>query len=446
MVLRKRAIFSFAVIIAILASCSIAWWRMPDLVGFIPVEIRARLPEEIQSAIYTPIPTALPAPLSASGKSQPVVILPTLPAPTTTPSPLIPSQTAIFLPQTFTPSAGPTVGPTETTLPTHTTSPTATPTVPPQVGIEGLQVIAQQFNNCGPANLTVVLNFYDQALDQDYVGSVIKPNYDDRNASPSELVEFVRTQTSLKANLYSGGELELIKRLISAGVPVIIEKGLIPSESIGWMGHYLTLFGYDDEAQTLLSMDTYRGPWDSTGRRDSYDAIEGLWEHFNYTFIVIHEPEKEGMISRLLGEDYLSPDAMWVNAATKAQARIEREPDNAFAWFNLGTNLTRLGELTGEDEFFENAVLAFDRAREIGLPWRMLWYQFDPYLAYLEVGRIDEVLALTTSAQNVEETHLYRGHALLAKGDRRGAEASYRRALNFNPNFAAAEEALRLFS
>jgi cytochrome c-type biogenesis protein CcmH/NrfG len=72
----------------------------------------------------------------------------------------------------------------------------------------------------------------------------------------------------------------------------------------------------------------------------------------------------------------------------------------------------------------------------------MLWYQFKPYQAYLEVGRIDEVLALTLSAQSVEETHLYRGHALLAAGDIGGAEGSYRRALQLNPNFTVADEAL----
>jgi Tfp pilus assembly protein PilF len=76
----------------------------------------------------------------------------------------------------------------------------------------------------------------------------------------------------------------------------------------------------------------------------------------------------------------------------------------------------------------------------------MLWYQFKPYTAYLEVGRTDEVLALTLSAQDVEETHLYRGHALLAAGDERGAERSYRRALQINPNYFLAEAALASLS
>jgi tetratricopeptide (TPR) repeat protein len=137
---------------------------------------------------------------------------------------------------------------------------------------------------------------------------------------------------------------------------------------------------------------------------------------------------------------------MWLSAAIKAQKETETEPQNAFAWFNLGTSLTRLGVLTAESEYYDNAALAFDRAREIGLPWRMLWYQFDPYTAYLEVGRTDEILALTTSAQDVEETHLYRGHALLATGDSTGAASAYRRALQINPNYTDASDALETLS
>jgi cytochrome c-type biogenesis protein CcmH/NrfG len=50
----------------------------------------------------------------------------------------------------------------------------------------------------------------------------------------------------------------------------------------------------------------------------------------------------------MLGEAMLDRDTMWRRAAERAQAEIEADPDNAFAWFNLGTNLTRLGEMTGK--------------------------------------------------------------------------------------------------
>jgi hypothetical protein len=436
----------------LLTFLSVAWFLLPDPYGLIPIQIRARLPDDVVSLLTTPIPEGLPAPLTTPVDEQPIILPFEIEFDDETQTPIA-SRTLTAqlleedtLPETFTPSASPTLEQTATATPTQTPVPSATPTLAPRVVLDGLEIIPQHFNNCGPANLTVVLNFYDLGLQQTTVGEALKPHYDDRNVSPHELTAFVNDQTVLHAETYSGGDIDLLKRLIESGFPVIIERGLYPSESIGWMGHYLTLFGYDDLEQEFLSMDTYLGPWDSSGRAESYESIEAVWEHFNNTFIVVHDPEDSLVLSQVLGNNYESPNTMWQSAAVKSQSKTEQEPGNAYAWFNLGSSLTKLGELSGAQELYENAALAFDRAREIGLPWRMLWYQFTPYVAYLNVGRTDEVLALTISAQDVEETHLFRGHALLADGDSAGAEQAYRRALQINPNYVDALDALASLS
>ena len=153
-------------------------------------------------------------------------------------------------------------------------------------------------------------------------------------------------------------------------------------------------------------------------------------------------------VQALLGPDYLDPAAMWQNAARQAQADVDADPQNAYAWFNLGTNLTQLGQLTGGAEYYENAAAAFDQARLIGLPRRMLWYQFQPYVAYLRVGRYQDVLTLASATEiseggrNVEETAFYRGLAYLALGDETQADGAFREALQLNPHFALAQQAL----
>jgi hypothetical protein len=53
----------------------------------------------------------------------------------------------------------------------------------------------------------------------------------------------------------------------------------------------------------------------------------------------------------------------------------------------LGASLHHLGQEA-------DAANAFDRARKIGLPWRMLWYQFDMFETYLSTGRYQDVLDL----------------------------------------------------
>jgi tetratricopeptide (TPR) repeat protein len=195
-------------------------------------------------------------------------------------------------------------------------------------------------------------------------------------------------------------------------------------------------------------MDTFLGPWDNTGRPESYESIETYWQQFNYTFFIVYPPEKEQLVFDLLGPDLLNLSSMWQNTAQRAQAEIEADPENAFAWFNLGTSLTRLGEMTGAAEFYENGAAAFDQARILGIPPRIVWYQFRPYAAYMKVGRYQDMIDLaeatlsTQGGRNVEETYFYKGHALALQGDARGAIEAYEQAIRLNENFYPAQWAL----
>ena len=92
------------------------------------------------------------------------------------------------------------------------------------------------------------------------------------------------------------------------------------------------------------------------------------------------------------------------------------------------------------------AAVAFDQARAIGLPWRMLWYQFGPYEAYYQTGRYEDIVLLAnTTLQDrpyFEESFYYLGLAQAALGDDTSARANLEKARELNPNFAPAEKAL----
>jgi tetratricopeptide (TPR) repeat protein len=417
---------------------------LPLAARMLPGQIQEQIPDPLWALVETPLPTALPAaqvtavPIAAD-IFQPVTATPTaVSEPTATFTPVA-TEAAVD-----TPTA--TILPTET--PTTTPSPTPTSTPPPTAYIDGLRIIAQTFNNCGPANLAMVLNYFGHNVSQAEVGGVVRPIREDANVSPWELSAYANDHTPLAAGYYAGGDIELLKRLVAAGFPVIVEKGYMPSERLGWMGHYLTLVGYDDAGQTFTGMDSYLGPWDSSGRTVSYDELLTFWEQFNYTVIVVYPPEDRDQVETLLGPDMLDRETMWRLAGQRAQTAVTADPDNPFAWFNLGTNLTRLGDLTGNQLYFDNAAAAFDQARSIGLPWRMLWYQFEIYNAYLATERYEDVIALaniTVSGAGdriIEESFLYRGHAYRALGNLAQARLDYRQALSLNPNFAAAQTAL----
>jgi hypothetical protein len=423
---------------------------IPPIAQALPGEIRVRLARIPLGATVldlgvTPMPTALPAPSGAVAQSQ--ITIPTIIAVTPTPE-TMPTASGPKKKMAPVQEKMATVKPTQ--IPTSTAMPTVTPTptpLPNEARIEGMKIIAQGFNNCGPANLTINLDFYGNDTTQTEAASFLKPNREDRNVSPWQMVDYVNEQTDMRAFVGSGGDLELLKRLVASGFPVVIEKGYeLPRE--GWLGHYLTIFGYDDESREMVSLDTNLGPWDGSGRYDSYEDIEKYWQQFNRTFFVVFPPEKEELVYAILGSEMLDEATMWQNAAQVAQAEIDKDPQNAFAWFNLGSSLTRLGELTGEADFYANGASAFDQAFIIGIPPRIVWYQFRPYIAYLKVGRYQDMVDLadavleTQGGRNVEETYLYKGHALAFLGDGVGAVEAYERALELNENFYPAQWAL----
>ncbi|MEM9776187.1 MAG: hypothetical protein AAF902_16540, partial [Chloroflexota bacterium] len=135
----------------------------------------------------------------------------------------------------------------------------------------------------------------------------------------------------------------------------------------------------------------------------------------------------------------------WTAAAIRAQEDINKDPDNPFAWFNLGTSLTQLGLKTKKAEHYENAAVAFDKALEIGLPSRMLWYQHGPFVAYNEIGRHQDALDLADATlvdaggRTIEEVYLHKGHSLSYLQDLSGALVAYNQALRLNENFYPAQ-------
>lgn len=432
----------------------------PSLAQNLPGEMRvrlARLPvgDRLLKLGTTPLPAVLPAPEGAVAQANARSIqIPTVVTATATIN-VAPVVTAVEAKD-----AAVTEAPTDVTADAPTPLPAPTVTVPPTIipsptavslpvaaRIEGLEIIAQGFNNCGPANLAINLDYYGNPTTQAEAAAFLKLNREDRNVSPWQMVDYVNVQTDMRAFVGSGGDLTLIKHFVAAGFPVVIEKGYeLPSE--GWLGHYLTIFGYDDATEEMVSLDTNLGPWDGSGRYDSYDDIDKYWRQFNRTFFVVCPPDKEAEVAAVLGQEMTEPASMWLQAAEQAKLELDEAPDDAFAWFNLGTSLTRLGEMTGDPAYYASGAAAFDQAFLLGVPPRIVWYQFRPYIAYMRTDRYQDMIDLADTTlesqggRNVEETYLYKGHALAFLGDGSGAADAYRQALRLNENFYPAQWAL----
>ncbi len=152
----------------------------------------------------------------------------------------------------------------------------------------------------------------------------------------------------------------------------------------------------------------------------------------------MYSPESRPVIQSILGDQW-DVQKNRQHALEVAQKEAEANPKDGFAWFNQGTNLVYF-------EKYSQAAAAYDKAREAGLPQRMLRYQFGPFFAYFNVNRLDDLLELTEYALKItptsEEAMLWRGWAMYRKGDKAEAVKLFQKALDAQPGYSDAEYAL----
>ncbi len=317
------------------------------------------------------------------------------------------------------------------------------------------------WNLCAPSNLTMALKFWGWTGSRDDIIRVVKPGENnpsedfvtrgktDKNVMPYELVDFVNQHTEFRALQRYGGDVELVKKLVANGFPVVPEKGIYEEDTTlrtSWMGHYQLVNGYDDAAQTFLVQDSYKkGP----NYHLPYADFEQQWQSFDRVFIVVYPADREQELMNLLGS-YADPQ--W--AAQRALDMAVQDTQEAagvslfFAWFDVGTSDVAL-------QRYVDAANAYDKAFQIYAtlsadystrPWRMMWYQTGPYWAYYYSGRYRDAINLANvtldpsllGVNTLEESLYWRGLAEYALGDTTAAINDVRRAIYYNKNFQAA--------
>jgi hypothetical protein len=365
------------------------------------------------------------------------IINPVKPFPTPAETAILPTQAA-----TYTPTSLPTQvpdQPTVTIAPSPTPQPSPTP-IPAAIQLPAPLWEQQGANNCGPATLALYLRYYGWQGNQDDIAQVVKPVPEDRNVNPEELVYFVRTHAGwLRAEFRVGGDLQLIKQLIAAGFPVMIEESFYfdtpfwPNDDL-WAAHYLLLTGYDEAAQTFTGQDSFHGP----NQVISATTLDGYWQIFNRVYLLVYPPTQEESLKAILGDNW-DPDLNRQHALEVSQAETQSQPGNAYAWFNLGSNLVYF-------ERYGEAASAYDTARNLGLYQRMLRYQFGPFFAYFNDGETTELITVTEYAlertPNSEEALLWHGWAKYRLGKKLEAIANWQKALEYHPGYQDAQYAL----
>ncbi len=130
-------------------------------------------------------------------------------------------------------------------------------------------------------------------------------------------------------------------------------------------------------------------------------------------------------------------------AITHFREAVKLDPKLGAARYQLGLALTRAGERAEGAAELDKARVAIEEERKLETSGQLM----GEARAALEGGRNDSAIAtlqqLVRLLPSSPEAHHQLGLALLAKGDRGGAAASFEKALELDPRYAPARESLQ---
>jgi tetratricopeptide (TPR) repeat protein len=294
----------------------------------------------------------------------------------------------------------------------------------------------QTFNNCGPATLSMILNWYGVKASQSELGDQMRPyqiasgDNDDKTIFTYEFTDWAQ-KYGLKAVDRRNGDIELLKRFTANGILVVVKTWLHPGEDIG---HFRIVRGFDEDAGVIIQDDSYEGP----NKKIAYFDFLAMWQPFNYDYIVVYTAESEEKVMAILGDEK-DEQISWQNTLTRAQKEGKLDPNNFYPDFNASVASYHLGD-------YQASVEAFEKV-EGKLPRRMLWYQIEPILAYQKLGNYDRVFeiiqrVLDNGNRAFSELYMIRGEIYLESGEKDKAREQFEQALLYNQNLNSAQEAL----
>lgn len=173
-----------------------------------------------------------------------------------------------------------------------TLSPALATTRPaPALVLQGMPVIRQTFNDCGPASIAMILGYYGVQVPEVQISLATKP-------TPSSYMQVGQigryvAPFGLEASTFSGGQVGHVTSLLRLGVPVIALQFL---RGVGDIPHFRVVSGFDDRAGLLYLNDPLLG-YASV----SYQDFNALWDTQGRLFVAVYPPKQHAAVMRALG-------------------------------------------------------------------------------------------------------------------------------------------------
>ncbi len=154
-----------------------------------------------------------------------------------------------------------------------------------------LEYISQTLNNCGPASVAEVLDYWGISRTQAQVQAVLRADGNSHGMAPFGVPAYTAS-LGMNTLMGVGGSQQLVKSLVANGFPVIVSQWVSLTDHYG---HYRPIEGYDDAKGVFIASDPYLGP----NHQISYDEFGKIW-NTNNRFMVIFPTAKQPLLLAVL--------------------------------------------------------------------------------------------------------------------------------------------------
>ncbi len=295
------------------------------------------------------------------------------------------------------------------------------------------------WENAAPVLLGVLLQYQNVTVDASSLAAKLRPNPLDAAVFPYEIEDYIFNQTSLQALYRFGGDIEILRRMVDAGLPVLLQKTYTGTDVAGWAAEYALVVGFDDFEQRLELIVLREGSMRS--EQILYEDFMPAWLPFGYAYFAILPTGRSGDLARILGENF-SDTRNYAVAMEIIDIGLQRNLVQTYwSYFAGATLLTYQGEYQRAALLYDDAFFLSYRMPEEQRPWRALWYNSRPYWAYYYTGDFERVITLADETltnggnRGLEESLYWRAMARNVLGNLTGALADVQAALQVHPQF-----------
>ncbi|WP_019012463.1 C39 family peptidase [Deinococcus aquatilis] len=246
--------------------------------------------------------------------------------------------------------------------------------LPASVTLDNIRHEPQGPDNCAPVTALTVLGYYGTRITQGQAAQAMKDSPRDPQVTSLELAAYLGS-FGLRSMIRSAGTPELLRTLLAAGVPVVLQQRLQAGSNVA---HFRTVYGY--QGGRFLTSDPLLGAklWLTEAE------LVNLWHFYNGEYLVAYPPAKEGAVYAALGGNVRAA-TNWQRLKTISEQNVKARPSDPYNWWGLGKANLRLGNIKA-------AAANFDRAVALGVPSLYYLYRQEAFEAWTQAGQHSKTL------------------------------------------------------